>query len=427
MDRGVHVHRVPHETAVADNGVAPRTVCTASVREAQTYLDHQDRPGAARRAARQFEIPQLGFGVFQVPPEPAEVVTRALLAGYRHIDTAAAYRNEAGVGQALARCRPRARRGLHHDEAASTTTTAPRRPSVLRHSLEQLELEHVDLYLIHWPVPGARTATSRPGRRSIELQAEGLRARSASRTSSPAPAADRSTRPASPRRQPGRAAPAPPAARAAARARRPRHRHRGVEPAGPGRRCSTTRAITAIAAGARQDARPGRPALAPAARQRRDPEVGDAERIAENLDVFDFHLTDDEIAAIEALREAGAAAADTLDKAVAGPRWRAVWDRSGRDDGRRAPGRRASPLPGAREERPFLPRARPDDLIKVERQGLRASAASAGSGPLRGEPQVRARGRGRAAGRGTRRSLPGYHLNKRHWNTVIIDGSLPDR
>ena len=48
------------------------------------------------------EIPQLGFGVFQVPPEDtAEVVTRALQTGYRHIDTAAAYQNEAEVGQAF--------------------------------------------------------------------------------------------------------------------------------------------------------------------------------------------------------------------------------------------------------------------------------------------------------------------------------------
>ena len=48
------------------------------------------------------EIPQLGFGVFQVPPEDtADVVTRAFDAGYRHIDTAAAYQNEAEVGQAF--------------------------------------------------------------------------------------------------------------------------------------------------------------------------------------------------------------------------------------------------------------------------------------------------------------------------------------
>jgi 2,5-diketo-D-gluconate reductase A len=48
-------------------------------------------------------IPQLGFGVFQVPPEDTErAVAQALEAGYRHIDTAAAYRNEAGVGRAIA-------------------------------------------------------------------------------------------------------------------------------------------------------------------------------------------------------------------------------------------------------------------------------------------------------------------------------------
>jgi 2,5-diketo-D-gluconate reductase A len=48
------------------------------------------------------QIPQLGFGVFQIPPaETAEVVERALAAGYRHIDTAAAYRNEAAVGEAI--------------------------------------------------------------------------------------------------------------------------------------------------------------------------------------------------------------------------------------------------------------------------------------------------------------------------------------
>jgi 2,5-diketo-D-gluconate reductase A len=48
------------------------------------------------------EIPQLGFGVFQIPPEDTEeTVLRALRAGYRHIDTAAAYRNEAAVGRAI--------------------------------------------------------------------------------------------------------------------------------------------------------------------------------------------------------------------------------------------------------------------------------------------------------------------------------------
>jgi 2,5-diketo-D-gluconate reductase A len=62
------------------------------------------------------EIPQLGFGVFQVPPEETtEVATRALLAGYRHLDTAAAYRNEAAVGQAVHAA------GLDRDEVFITT------------------------------------------------------------------------------------------------------------------------------------------------------------------------------------------------------------------------------------------------------------------------------------------------------------------
>src|SRR3954447_22722102 len=62
------------------------------------------------------EIPQLGFGVFQVPPEDTQqVVEEALAAGYRHIDTAAAYRNETGVGAAIAAC------GIPRDEVFITT------------------------------------------------------------------------------------------------------------------------------------------------------------------------------------------------------------------------------------------------------------------------------------------------------------------
>jgi 2,5-diketo-D-gluconate reductase A len=100
------------------------------------------------------EIPQLGFGVFQVPPEDTRaVVEDALEAGYRHIDTAAAYRNEKGVGEAIAASRiPReelfvttklwnSQQG--HDEALAAFES----------SLGRLGLDRVDLYLIHWPVP----------------------------------------------------------------------------------------------------------------------------------------------------------------------------------------------------------------------------------------------------------------------------------
>ena len=120
------------------------------------------------------EIPQLGFGVFQVPPaETTEAATRALLAGYRHIDTAAAYRNEAGVGQAIHAA------GLERDEVFVTTKCfnddhgfdAAQR--ALKASLERLEMEHVDLYLIHWPVP-SQDRYVETWQALIELQSQGL-------------------------------------------------------------------------------------------------------------------------------------------------------------------------------------------------------------------------------------------------------------
>ena len=100
------------------------------------------------------QIPQLGFGVFQVPPEKTQsAVEVALEAGYRHIDTAAAYRNEAGVGAALAAS------GLPREDVFITTKLwnadqgHDATLGAFEASLERLGLDHVDLYLIHWPVP----------------------------------------------------------------------------------------------------------------------------------------------------------------------------------------------------------------------------------------------------------------------------------
>ncbi|NIZ90106.1 aldo/keto reductase [Kineococcus rubinsiae] len=98
------------------------------------------------------EIPQLGLGVWQVPQEQtAEVVLTALNAGYRHIDTAAGYGNEAGVGDALRAS------GLAHEDVFVTTKLANEahgREKALRafdESMAKLQLEYLDLYLIHWP------------------------------------------------------------------------------------------------------------------------------------------------------------------------------------------------------------------------------------------------------------------------------------
>lgn len=101
-------------------------------------------------------IPQLGFGVFKVPPdETAEAVSRALAAGYRHIDTAAMYGNEAGVGAAIAQS------GIRREDVFVTTklnNDAHRSGEVARafdESRRRLGLDVVDLYLIHWPLPAA--------------------------------------------------------------------------------------------------------------------------------------------------------------------------------------------------------------------------------------------------------------------------------
>ncbi|HEX3803319.1 MAG TPA: aldo/keto reductase [Solirubrobacteraceae bacterium] len=119
-------------------------------------------------------IPQLGFGVFQVPPQDTtDVVTRALLAGYRHIDTAAAYGNEAEVGQAVHAA------GLERDDVFVTTKCAnddhgrDQAKRALKTSLEKLEMEFVDLYLIHWPVPSSDKYVE-TWEAFIELQSEGL-------------------------------------------------------------------------------------------------------------------------------------------------------------------------------------------------------------------------------------------------------------
>jgi len=99
-------------------------------------------------------IPQLGFGVFKVDPDEAErVVTDALEVGYRHIDTAAVYGNEVGVGRAIAKS------GIPRDELFITTKLwnsdqgTRSAHDAIDLSLEKLGLDHVDLYLIHWPRP----------------------------------------------------------------------------------------------------------------------------------------------------------------------------------------------------------------------------------------------------------------------------------
>ncbi|MGH3262496.1 MAG: aldo/keto reductase, partial [Trebonia sp.] len=120
-------------------------------------------------------IPQLGFGVFQIPSaETAEAVDEALSTGYRHIDTAAMYGNERAVGEAIRAS------GLHRDQVFVTSKldNGAHRPDDARRAfdrtLDELGSDYVDLFLIHWPLPtrydGDYVSTWRT---LIELQRQG--------------------------------------------------------------------------------------------------------------------------------------------------------------------------------------------------------------------------------------------------------------
>lgn len=117
-------------------------------------------------------IPQLGYGTWRVSDDEARAsVEQALEIGYRHIDTAALYANEAGIGRALAAS------GLPREELYLTTKVWNDRQLEARASLEEslakLGTDHVDLFLIHWPHPAADTYVQ-CWRDLVALRDEGL-------------------------------------------------------------------------------------------------------------------------------------------------------------------------------------------------------------------------------------------------------------
>jgi 2,5-diketo-D-gluconate reductase A len=129
--------------------------------------------GRARRLADGNEIPLLGLGVWQMRkgPETENAVRWALELGYRHVDTAQAYRNEESVGRALRDS------GVPREEVFITTKFYPARKDAeaeAQRSLERLGVDQVDLYIVHWPQggptwawPGLERARERGYARSI--------------------------------------------------------------------------------------------------------------------------------------------------------------------------------------------------------------------------------------------------------------------
>ena len=118
-------------------------------------------------------VPQLGYGVWQVEDEvAADVVVQAIAAGYRHIDTAAGYQNEGGVGRAVTDS------GIPREDLFITTKLAngdqgfDSAKEALATSLEKLGTDYVDLYLIHWASP-QRGLYLESWKALIELQQEG--------------------------------------------------------------------------------------------------------------------------------------------------------------------------------------------------------------------------------------------------------------
>ncbi len=126
-------------------------------------LGHASTPG--------LEIPQLGFGVWEVPDDQIDGAFGAALdTGYRHIDTAEMYRNEDGVGRVLTRV------GIARDDIFITTkvwyTHLDRVQDAFDASMRRLGLDVLDLYLIHWPAP-ARDEYVRGWEQLLELQRSG--------------------------------------------------------------------------------------------------------------------------------------------------------------------------------------------------------------------------------------------------------------
>ncbi len=252
------------------------------------------------------EMPQLGFGVWQVPDdEAAKAVATALEAGYRSIDTAAIYENERGTGEAVAAS------GIPREELFVTTklwNSEQGYDSTLRAfdaSLERLGLDHVDLYLIHWPVP-AKDAYVDTYRALEKIHAEG-RARAIGVSNFLPEHLERLTAETGVVPAVNQIELHPQLAQAESRAL---HARLGIateawSPLGQGRGLLDVPALVAVA---RKHGRTPAQAVLRWHLQLGNvviPKSVTPSRIQENIDVFDFELDAEDMAAIAALDEGG--------------------------------------------------------------------------------------------------------------------------
>jgi methylglyoxal/glyoxal reductase len=256
--------------------------------------------GTARVLADGAKLPLLGLGLWQVPdgPECVNAVRWALEAGYRHLDTAQAYRNEASVGKALRES------GLGRDEVFITTKFSPwgNDPvAAVRESLSRLGTDYVNLYLVHsprggptWAWPGMERVAERGYARSIGVSNFGAaELASVTAEASRMPAVNQvNFNPFANRRA------------LLAACQQGNIALEGYSPLGTGRLLADA-TVSGIAA---DTGRPPAQVLLRWSVQRGIPVISKSthrDRIEENLQVFGFNLTDEAMSQLDALDQTG--------------------------------------------------------------------------------------------------------------------------